>query len=179
MLRNMAGLNRRINYCSFIWGGQKKIAYFFYCFVCISKIRASGFIRGSKHLETNESTQPAASCFLHLFSKVWLNAVLVFHKIRTEKSENHGSLFCKWRPTDELPIHAFVPFTSLCPTRRWLATHPPSPASQWGSRLPSIFNSVSPSACSRSDWWFPIPYYNVMNNNTQGWILYYLLTLPM
>ena len=49
MLRNMARLNRCINYCSFIWGGQSQMAYLFYCFVweVISKTRASGFIRGS------------------------------------------------------------------------------------------------------------------------------------
>ena len=76
MLRNMARLNRCINYCSFIWGGQSQMAYFFYCFVweVISKTRASGFIRGSKHLETIKALglRPRAqlSCF-HLFLGVW------------------------------------------------------------------------------------------------------------
>ena len=55
---------------------------------------------------------------------------------------------------------------SLRPTRRWLATHPPYPASKSGSRFSLSW------ACPRSDW-FPLPYYNTMNNNTQGWILYY------
>ena len=59
-----------------------------------------------------------------------------------------------------------VPFTSLCPTRRWLATYPPFPAGKSGSRLPHIQSSLS-WACSRSDW-FPVHYYNVMNNNTKG-----------
>ena len=36
----------------------------------MSKTRASCFITGSKHLETDESTRPAASCF-HLFLGVW------------------------------------------------------------------------------------------------------------
>ena len=30
MLRNMARLNRCINYCSFIWGGQSQMAYIFF-----------------------------------------------------------------------------------------------------------------------------------------------------
>ena len=73
-VRNMARSHRCVHYCSFIWGGQYKkciTTYFFYCFVweVISKTRASGFIRGSNHLET-KSTRPAASCF-HLFLGVW------------------------------------------------------------------------------------------------------------
>ena len=52
-----------------------------------------------------------------------------------------------------------------------LATHPPSPASKSGSRLP-IFNSVCLGLVSSSDW-FPISCYNVINNNTQEWLLYF------
>ena len=51
-----------------------------------------------------------------------------------------------------------------------LATHPPFPASKVGFQITCIRFSLS-WACSRSDW-FLILYYNVMNDNTQGWILY-------
>ena len=63
------------------------------------------------------------------------------------------------------PIH----FT-LSVTRRAISDPPALPSNKPCSRLP-IFNSVLSWDCPRSHW-FPIPYYNVMNNNTQGWILY-------
>lgn len=58
----------------------------------------------------------------------------------------------------------------------WQPTHPSQRVSCIGSRLP-IFNSVHVvRACPRS-YWFPVPYYNVLNNNTytQWRILNYLM----
>ena len=59
--------------------------------------------------------------------EVWLNAVLVFHKIELKSLKT--TTLC-------------YPRTSCLFTSCLFTTHPPSPASQSGSRLPSIFNSV-------------------------------------
>ena len=72
MLRNMARLNRCINYCSFIWGGQSQMAYFFFI-VSFEKSSQKLVLRVSSGFQTprnNKSTRAAASCF-HLFLSVW------------------------------------------------------------------------------------------------------------
>ena len=73
MLRNMARLNRCINYCSFIWGGQSQMAYFFFI-VSFEKSSQKLVLRVSSGvLQTpwnNESTRPTASCSAVVLSSV-------------------------------------------------------------------------------------------------------------
>ena len=65
----------------------------------------------------------------------WVTLLFTFH------------LNCKYHPRGlindmQMGMYNRKHWRARCPSRRWLATHPPSPASKSGSRLPSIFNSV-------------------------------------
>ena len=179
MLRNMARLNRCINYCSFIWGGQKKIEYFFYRFVweVISKTRASGFIRGSKHLETIkalglrlcaftcfsvglEPLMKPSHSFLFITSKVWLNALSVFHKIELKGHKTTALCYprtiwivniipgdklmiCKWvYIVGNTGTHLFYPLHFVRHKGDWRPTRPPQRVSRVPDYLVYSIQSV-------------------------------------
>ena len=66
-------------------------------------------------------------------------------------------------------LHVLHPITLLEAAREGLATHPPTHSSKSGFILIApIF--AWPWACPRPER-FSIPYYNIINNNTQGRIL--------
>ena len=107
--------------------------------------------------------------FLFLSAKILISQLFTFH------------LNCKYHPwglINDMQIsiynrkhwHAFSHSLHFV-RHEGLATHPPSPTSKSGSRLPSIFTSVCLGLVSDQIDSPYVPYYNVMNYNTQGRIL--------
>ena len=122
-----------MNHCLFIWGGQCKknaLLHIFYCLVweVISKTRASCFIRGFKHLETDESTRPQAECFycftvfgspdetlalvfdisLLLSLSAVLQGICCCFQIYLCHCTSHFALFCCWITSYFCPASYFV-----------------------------------------------------------------------
>ena len=70
-------------------------------------------------------------------------------------------------------LHMFHAITLLEAAKaKWPATQPPTPRVSWGL-IVCVFTFAQRWACPRPKR-FPIPYYHVMNINTQGRILHWL-----